>query len=113
MLLSKGEIVFVVTRRFFEKDLRRSFVGKIQEVSEVAIRVKGYPFTYTETTNEFVRTDHQRIQIFSLVDAGVVIRILDEDVDYKNIHYGWKDNQRIITDGKSFIMDISSFGLNR
>jgi hypothetical protein len=113
MLLSIGEIIFVVVRRMFETDLRRSFIGEIQGVSEVAIRAKGYPFTYDEMTNQFIRINFKRIHIFSLTDSGIFIRVIDDVVNYGEINYGWKDGQRIITDGKSFEMSVSEFGIRR
>ena len=113
MLLSIGEIVFIVIRRKFDGDLRRSFIGEVQGVSEVAIRVKGYPFIFDEITNEFVRTEFKRVHIFSLIDSSIFVRIITDNIKYEEVRYGMKDNQRIITDGKSFEMNVSEFGVRR
>ena len=37
MVLGIGEEVLIIARRLFEKDLRRHFVGEVQEVSDMAI----------------------------------------------------------------------------
>ena len=114
MILSKGELIFVVTRRGFEKDLRRHFIGEIQEVSEVAIKACGYVFVFDETINDFVRYEELRTCIFSLIDAGIIVSLLPEEIILKQIRYSFDDkNRRIITDGSSFKLNVSEFERNR
>lgn len=55
MIVNRGEIVHVVTRRLFDGDLRRHFVGKVEEAEGCVARLKGYTFVYDEATNQFVR----------------------------------------------------------
>jgi hypothetical protein len=113
-MLSKGEKVFVITRRFFEEDIRRHFVGEVLELSGALVRVRGYAFVFDESTNQFVRREEQRTRIFSMIDAGVVINLIPEEVNLEEIRYRWNEkNQRIITDDKSFKMNVSEFGLYR
>jgi hypothetical protein len=45
-MLAKGEKVFVITRRMFAGDLRRYFVGEVQEVSSFAMRIQRYAFVF-------------------------------------------------------------------
>jgi hypothetical protein len=113
-MLSKGEKIFVITRRLFEKDLRRHFVGQVQEVSGAAIRARGYVFVFDESTNEFVRREELRTRIFSLIDGGIVISVLPGEVILEEIRYGLDEkNRRIITDEKSFKMNVSELGVHR
>jgi hypothetical protein len=44
MVLTEGEKVHVITRRLFDNDLRRHFVGEVKAVSDVAVRLEGYAF---------------------------------------------------------------------
>jgi hypothetical protein len=113
MLLSKGEKIFVVLRRLFETEVRRSFVGEVMEASDVAIKAQGYEFIYDEANNNFVRSELERSRIFSLIDAGTVLRVLPNDINYEKIHYGWKGNQRVLTDEESFVFHINVFGVLR
>lgn len=115
MFLTIGEIVFIIIRRQFETDLRRAFIGEVQGISasEEVIRAKGYPFVYDEITNEFVRIPFKRIHIYSLTDSRMFIRVIEDEIKYEEVNYAWKDGQRIITDGKSFTMNISEFGVRR
>jgi len=49
-----------------------------------------------------------------LIDAGLVINVLPEEVILEEIRYRRNEkNQCIITDEKSFKMNVSEFGLNR
>ena len=43
-MIATGEKVYVITRRTFEGDLRRQFVGEVQAVTDFAMRVQGYAF---------------------------------------------------------------------
>ena len=114
MILSKGEKVFVITRRGFEKDLRRHFVGEILEVSAEAIKVRGYVFVFDEATNDFECYEGLRTSIFSLIDAGIVIVVLPEEIIIEEIRYSYDEkNRRILTDGKAFSLNVSEFGRNR
>lgn len=114
MILSKGEKVFIITRRLFHWDLRRHFVGEVQAETETTIRVQGFAFIFDETSNQFIRRDDQRIRIFPLLDAGIVINVLPNEVKIEDIHYKTDEkNRRVITDDKLFSMNVSEFAVNR
>jgi len=114
MILSKGEKVFIITRRLFHWDLRRHFVGEVQEVTDSTIRVHGFAFIFDDTSQQFIRRDDMRIRLFSLIDAGIIINILSQDINIEDVHYKTNEkNHRIITDDKSFSMNVSEFALNR
>ncbi len=113
-MLSKGEKVYVITRRLFAEDLRRHFVGEVQVPTGATVRVCGYEYVYDEITNDFVRRDGLRTRIFSLIDAGIVINVIPAEVILEDIRYGVDGkNHRIVTDGKSFTMNVSEFGARR
>lgn len=113
MVLSKGENVFVIVRRLFEKDLRRNFIGEILEVSEAVIRARGYMFVFDEATRDFKRRDKLQTNIYSLTDAGVVVIVLSEEINLDQARYIINDKgQRILTDGKSLYLQVSEFGVN-
>ena len=113
-MLSKGEKIFVITRRLFEGDIRRHFIGEIQEVSGAAIRVRGYVFIFDENNKEFVRQNELRTRIFSIIDAGLIINMLPSEVAIEDIIYILDEkNHYIITDEKSFSLNVNEFGLFR
>jgi len=113
MVLSKGEKIFVIIRRLFEKDLRRHFIGEIIEVSEALIRANGYIFLFDETTKEFERREKEQTNIYSLIDAGIVVIVIPEEIIIEEIRYGFDHKgRRIITDGKSFKLQVSEYGVN-
>lgn len=113
MVLSKGEKVLVIVRRLFEKDLRRRFIGEITEATDSLIRVSGYAYIFDEGTKDYSRRDHLQTNIFSLIDAGIVIIVLPQEVNTEEIRYTVSDKgHKILTDGKSFKMRVSEFGPN-
>ena len=113
-MLSVGEKVFIITRRLFEKDLRRHFFGEILAVSGATIRVRGYVFIFNESTNDFVRREKPRDRIFPLIDAGIVLIVLPEATILEDIRYSIdENNQRIASDKKALKINVSEFGANR
>ncbi len=113
-VISKGEKVVVITRRFFETDLRRHFVGQIEEVTETVMRVFGYAFIFDEITHEFIRRNDQRVRIVSIVDADNIIIVIPSDVAIDSVHYETDDRgRRYITDGNTFRMNVSEFTMTR
>ena len=113
-MLTKGDKLFLITRRLFESDLRRHFVGEVLEVSAATVMVSGYAFVFDQTVNEFVRRDDLRTRIFSLIDAGIDIGVLPRDAYLEDIRYYLDDERRrILTDQKTFKMNVSEFGINR
>jgi hypothetical protein len=113
-MLSIGEKIFVITRRLFENDLHRHFIGEVQDVSETAVRVRGYAFVFDNLTCEFTRREDLRTRIFSIIDAGYVINVLPGEVILEEVRYSTNDkNQRVITDDKTLKMNVSEFGSTR
>lgn len=114
MVISPGEKVHVVTRRFFEDDLRQHFTGVVEEASDVSIRVTGYVWVFEKSTGEFSRRNNTRTRVFSVVDSGLIISVLPETVHLENLRYEMDPSRkRILTDGRGFAMNISEFGARR
>jgi hypothetical protein len=114
MMLKQGEKVFIIARRIFEKDLRRHFAGEVLESTDTAVRVRGYAFVYDDNSQEFVRRDEIRTRLFSLTDAGYIINLMPSEVILEEIRYQIDErNQRIITDGKAFQLNVSEFSARR
>lgn len=113
-MLDKGEKIFVITRRLFEGDRIRLFVGEVQKSSNVAIIVQGYAFVNDEFTNEILRREDVRTRIISTVDAVNIIMIIPKDVILENVQYELNDiNERVLTDNGSFIMNLNEFGASK
>jgi hypothetical protein len=113
-MLSKGEKVFIITRRLFDRDIRRHFVGEIQDVSGAVSRVQGYVFVYDEGTNDFIRRDKLRTCLFPLIDARILITVLPRETMLADVHYtSDKQHRRVITDEKTFSLNVNEFSINR
>ncbi|MCJ7550806.1 MAG: hypothetical protein MUQ30_14125 [Anaerolineae bacterium] len=69
---------------------------------------------FDEATSEFVRKDELRTRIITVIDAGIVITVIPEEVILEEIRYALDgNNRRVITDGKSFKMNVAEFGAHR
>lgn len=114
MVLDQGEKLHVITRRNFDSDIRRHFLGEVISLNGIIARASGYVFVLDNNTGQFVRRIEKRTRIIGLADAGNIINVLPREADIENCEYVQSgDGRLVITDGKSFKLDINEFGSSR
>jgi hypothetical protein len=108
-LVRVGETVHLIERRVFPGDVRRHFVGRIEESTDGALRVKGYLFVYDTGSSSFLKKPELRTRVVPL-DNRVIINVLPEGVAVANVRYMHDAEGNLsITDGAGFELDISEF----
>jgi hypothetical protein len=113
MVLKEGEKIHVIMRRQFEDDVRRHFVGEVQGVTEIAVRVQGYAFVFDPFKHLYLKRPELRVRIFPAADSGIIITVIPQTVILEDISYQMsQQNRMIVTDGKEFTLDINEFGPN-
>lgn len=112
LLLQPGEKVFVVDRRLYEDDIPRHFVGEVEMSSAVGFRAKGYPYYHNAMLGNFVRKNNPRTRVFTF-DNHLIVNVLPEDCDIDNVEHVLTESGTILTDSRSFKMDVSEFGYRR
>jgi len=114
MIVKPGEKIHVIIRRRFLDDIRRHFVGEVEEVLENIVKAEGYAFILDPSMNLFTKKPHSQKRIISLTDSCNIITILPAKTNLKELSYSFSENNRmIVTDGDSFCMDVNEFGCNR
>ena len=108
-VLAVGEKIHVITRRQFEDDPRRHFVGEVEAVSDGLARVRGYAFVFHSGRNEYERRPDERVRVMSLVDAGNLINIMPSSVRVDGLRYEFIHGRLAVTDG-AYSLDINEFG---
>ena len=112
-VIAIGEIVHIIERRRFDTDVRRHFVGAVEQADATIIRVVGYTFVYDHSLTRYVRASELRTRIIPLSASGLVINIAPADTQLEEVRYEDRDGRLIVTDGGSFNLDINEFGRNR
>jgi meiotically up-regulated gene 157 (Mug157) protein len=114
MVIDKGEKIHIVTRRNFEGDLRRHFVGEIVEAQDAVVRIEGYAFIWDRSRNEFAKKPDKRTTIIDLAESGYIVNILPNQVSIAKLIYKMSDQKHLtLTDQSSFTLDINEFGTSR
>ncbi len=108
IILSAGDKVFIVTRRHFEGDTRRHFVGEVAACTENSVRVTGHAYI-ANGKNGFDRKPEERTRIFSLTDGRIIVNILPAEVELQNVEYVRILNRLHLSDGKDFVYDVDEF----
>jgi hypothetical protein len=109
-VIAPGDKLHLITRRLFEADMRRHFVGEVLAVEGPLCRLRGYTFVFTQGVNEFRRRPELRTRIFSVDREGYIINVVPREVDLDALDYRTVDKRLVITDGASFTLDINEFG---
>lgn len=109
MVLQKGDVLHVITRRRFREDLARHFIGQVVECSECVARVQGFPFVLGTTSRSFVRKKRERIRLVPLVDAGMIITVLPNDTQLDQLRYEDVEGHLVLTDGRQLKLDFSEY----
>lgn len=107
-----GDKLHIMTRRLFEDDIHRHFVGAVLATSETLTELRGHTFVFQESTGGYVRLPEERTRIFSLGDAGHIVNKIPKQVDVDAVFYKLVDNHLVITDG-TFSLPVTEFGPNR
>jgi hypothetical protein len=114
MILKQGEKVHVITRRYFNGDLRRHFIGEVVDCTDYLAKIKAFAFVFDTSTGQYIRKSSFRERIISLVDSNNIIVLLPDSIHIEKVRYAYDSKNRlIITDKKDFQMDINEFGAKR
>ena len=108
-VLERGEKVHVIERRRFEGDARRHFVGEVEAVTDVAVRVVGYTFVGNPMTANFDRREPTRTRIIPLGSAGVILNVIPQDVDVHAVHYELASGNRLMVRAGTWQMFLDEF----
>ena len=114
MILKSGEKIHIISRRLFEMDLRRHFIGVVEEVEGGIVRIQGYAYIFNNSTNLYIRRKDKRTRLFSMSDSVNIINILPISANLESTKYMLnKEDRLVITDEKTFSLDINEFGFSR
>lgn len=109
MVVEPGEKLFIVTRRLFEGDLRRHFVGEVKAATESTVRLEGYTFFFDTGIGKYVKGE-RRGRIFGLGDSGFIIIIIPKDADLDRVSHRFSEKGgQVLSDGKTFELNVSEF----
>ena len=113
MVIELGEKVHIITRRKFEEDLRRHFLGVVLAVDGSLVRLEGYTFVFNANKNAFIKRPEKRVRIYDLSDSGYIVNIIPKEAELENVSYKMSELRLFVTDGKTFSLDINEFGPHR
>ena len=114
MIINSGEKLHVVIRRNFEGELRRHFVGEVEAFTGSIVKLLGYTIIFDKTKNVFVKSREVRATIIDLAESGYIVNFIPENVDIADLVYKYNNEKKLVmTDDKSYILDINEFGISR
>ena len=105
-----GDKLHINTRRQLHEDVRRHFAGEVIAASSELYEVRGFSFIYHSGMNEYRRNPEIRTRIFSLADAGHIVNKLPRGADIASVKYQIVEGRLVVTDTRSFTLDINEFG---
>jgi len=111
MVVEIGEKIHIMARRRFEQDIRRHFVGTVVTSDGTVVRMEGYTFVFDSHKDNFIKRPEKRTRIFDLSDSGYIVNIIPKETVLEKVIYTFTSDRRlVVTDEKSFSLDINEFG---
>ncbi len=108
-----GDKLHIITRRQFENDVRRHFAGEVTGISGEVQQLRGYAFVFELGHNEYKRRPELRSRLLSVAQSGLIVTKIPTEIAIESLQYHMVDGQLVVTDGKSFTLDINEFGGSR
>lgn len=105
-----GDKLHVITRRQFDGDVRRHFMGEVIGNTGSLVELEGVVMVFNEGSNEWIRQPETRRRIFSLGEAGHVVNRIPREAEIDQLMYERIDGELLVTDGKEFELNINEFG---
>lgn len=106
-ILTPGEKVHIIHRRYLEKEPHRHFVGTVDVYERGVARVTGHLFTVDPIRFEFFRRPEKRTRLVSLLSGDVLMNIIPPAVDLDRITYQQEAKALRVTDGSNWHLDLS------
>jgi len=111
--VEEGDVLLVITRRLFDNDVRRHFVGRVVGRSGSCVRLDGYAFVFDSSSSRFVKRPDRRHRLFDVGDSGHVVNVLPRTVSPDEVRYQVDGGgSLVVTDGDRFRLDMAEFGLS-
>jgi hypothetical protein len=108
-----GDKLHIITRRKFESEVRRHFVGEITGISGDLCRLDGFTFVFNPGVNVYKKMKDLRTRIFSIGQDGFIVNKLPTEVNIHDVEYRTMEKNLVVTDGKLFNIEINEFGTSR
>lgn len=109
-VLEVGDKLHIITRRLFEGDIRRHFVGEVTGISGELQEVRGHTYVYNRGSNQFMKRPELRTRIFSVGQADFIVNKIPREVTIASLEYRFIEKRLVVTDGEKFALDINEFG---
>jgi len=109
-VLNPGDKLHVASRRLFEEDVRRHFVGEVIAYEDGLTEMRGHTFLHDPNTNEYKRLPEARTRIFGLATAGYTTNKLPRTANLDSVVYVAVDGHLVVTDNDTFVLPINEFG---
>lgn len=110
MVVEIGEKIHIMTRRRFEQDMRRHFVGSVLTSDGSIVRMEGYTFVFDPHKDNYDKRPEKRIRIIDLSGSGHIVNIIPKETVLEKVIYNISDRRLVVTDEKTFSLDINEFG---
>lgn len=109
-VIEVGDMVHIITRRLFDGDVRRHFLGRITGVAGNLQEVQGYAFVYQPGINEYKKRPELRSRVFSLGDVGLIVNKIPMEINIESLEYRVIEKRLVLTDNHGYSLDVDEFG---
>ena len=107
-----GNKLHIITRRRFEEDVRRHFVGEVIGIAGELLRIRGFAFVFSPGVNQYRKLPELRTRLFSVGQDGFIVNVLPPEVSIEALDYRIVQKRLVVTDDAGFVLDVNEFGVS-
>jgi hypothetical protein len=107
MILENGDVVLVSTRRMFERDETRFFLGRTLASDGPLVKIEGFTFVRDLSNGHIVKKAEKRVKILSLSSSGYIVYQLPNVVDLEAVAIESCNGDAFLVDGSRRLLNLA------
>ncbi len=113
-LVNPGDCFHIVVRRNFAQEIRRHFVGRVEEVADTVVRITGYAFIYDVGRTAYTSKPELRTKILDLAADRYLVNKIPQSTNLEAVTYQTNNSgEMVCTDGNDFSLCVNEFSASR
>jgi len=107
MILETGDVVLVSSRRLFEREESRFFLGRTVASEGSLLKIEGFTFVRDLSNGQIVKKEEKRVKVISLDCSGYIVYQLPGDITLDKVDIESGNGDAFLVEGKRRLLNLS------
>jgi hypothetical protein len=107
MILETGDVVLVSSRRLFEREESRFFLGRTVASEGSLLKIEGFTFVRDLSNGQIVKKEEKRVKVISLDCSGYIVYQLPGDITLDKVDIESGNGDAFLVEGNRRLLNLS------